>query len=78
MLTAKESKKPTETFHLFQSMEMEIYSTMETEGGNEPEDIPFPPRSGSDLAKLQTEQEIFPTFQDEPSTWEAPTLQGSY
>ena len=50
---------------------------MATEGGYELEDLPlpFPPGTGSDLAKLQTDQEIFPIFQEEPSTWEVPTLQ---
>ena len=50
---------------------------MATEGGYELEDLPlpFPPGTGSDLAKPQTDQEIFPIFQEEPSTWEVPTLQ---
>ena len=50
---------------------------MATEGGYEPEDLPlpFPPGTGSELVKLQTDQEIFPIFQEEPSTWEVPTLQ---
>lgn len=50
---------------------------MATEGGYEPEDLPlpFPLGTGSDLVKLQTDQEIFPIFQEEPSTWEVPTLQ---
>lgn len=78
MLTVNESKKPAplQTFHMSPSVEMNTFH-VETEGGHELEDLPFAPGSGSDLAKLQTDQEVLPAFQHEPSTWEAPTTQSA-
>lgn len=50
---------------------------MATEGGYEPEDLPppFPYQELGQTWRLQTDQEIFLIFQEEPSTWEVPTLQ---